>query len=183
MNIFKFMSEVLMQLFTTMKSVTDKTSAAALNQQEVTWNAQRRKTAELYFTRAFTKPPGPDLTGLWARLTRCCSWVSAAACWARCRPPRPPGRPPPAGAAGPPTSGPTIRCWVPPSEEAQRHWLHHSTHFYTGLMVRTERHISSSPENSCRPLSLFILMINQRNNNKSTDQLKMKIPVRMSLIW
>lgn len=92
-----------MQMFITMTFVTDKTSAAVLNQQEVTE----------YFKASilFTKPSQPYFTGLSARrLTRCCSLVSAAACWARCRPPPPPGRPPPAGAAGPPTSGPTIRC-------------------------------------------------------------------------
>lgn len=63
------------------------------------------------------------------RLTRCCSWVSAAACWALCRPPLPPDCPPPAGrlqpagGTGPPTSGPTNRCWEPPSEDRRGNTL------------------------------------------------------------
>lgn len=56
------------------------------------------------------------------RLTRCCSSVSAAACWAQCHPPLSPdrpgpaGRPRPVGDTGPRTSGPTNQCCETPSE-------------------------------------------------------------------
>lgn len=61
-------------------------------------------------------------------LTRCCSWVFAAACLVPCRLPPPPDRHPPAVAAAPPTSGLTNQCWEPSSVYYHKHifevWSH-----------------------------------------------------------